>query len=161
MTVAEELPRYQGRDADLAPDGIYEVRHIGRRGTVYLVDVGDAHPFRVFGWYYGYPRCCVDWFVRSFEEWTDTQRAHFDAGGDVKDVPRPNVGHHPVSGHLLCPACAAGPKAPLPYRPARHFGWADAPDELYEPSDYDHPGARGERIDYGIQLALFEEAPAS
>jgi hypothetical protein len=90
---------------------------------------------RVIGWYYGYPACCVE---------------HFD-DMDYPIEPGPRV-LHPVSGHVLCPACVAGPLAPLPERPADRFGlgWPDWPDwsddeaplwlRLTPPSPYDFVG---------------------
>lgn len=60
-------------------------------------------PMQFFGWLYGYPPCCVEWFI------TD------GTGSDEPAV------HHPVRGHVLCPACREGEPAPLPYRPARDW----------------------------------------
>jgi hypothetical protein len=142
-----ELPRYRGRDPHLAPGGIHEVR-LGPADTVYLVDLGDEHPGRVFGWYYGYPRCCVEWFVEFSDEnrRRDTEHCnrwfaeHPGWNDPIPPAPRNFPPHHPVSGHLLCPRCEAGPRAPLPYRPARHYGWAFEPGDVSEPSDYDEDG---------------------
>jgi hypothetical protein len=91
------------------PHGLDEVV-VG--GIPYLNDVGDEHPIRVFGWYYGYPPCCVEAFIDRVERrWRDKRHA----------APLPP--HHPVSGHILCPACEAGPLAPLPPRPAERLGF--------------------------------------
>ena len=86
-------------------------------GVPYLADFGDEETGRVFGWYYGYPSCCVEAHVaRIF-------------GGDL----------HPLGGHVLCPACVAGPMASLPPRPAESYGFLREDDYRileYPPSPY-------------------------
>jgi hypothetical protein len=82
----------------------------GGHERVEIVDItmlADS-PWRVCGWYYGYPGCCVEAFA------AEAERA-FDPPGPLEFEQPPQ---HPVSGHNLCPACAAGPPAPLPPRPA-------------------------------------------
>jgi hypothetical protein len=142
-----DLPSYAGRDARLAPVGIVELR---LPHGVYLTDIGDEDAQRVFGWYYGYPACCVDWFAawsaenrrRDIEHMNVWLATHPGWNDPIPPAPRDFPPQHPVSGHLLCPTCVAGPPAPLPYRPARHFGWAFAPEfdggdpRFEEPCDY-------------------------
>jgi hypothetical protein len=115
-----------------------------------LVDTGDEDVNRVFGWYYGYPACCIEWFV----DWTAENRRrdieHMNAwlaehpgwNDPIPPPPRHWPPRHPVSGHLLCPECERGPLAPLPDRPARHYGWGHWPDYdehpyFQPPSDYE------------------------
>jgi hypothetical protein len=103
------------------------LRVIELNGVRFLFDVGDDDPRRVNGWYYGYPACCVEAFI---------QRPRHSRGRLLL---------HPVSGHVLCFVCAAGPLAPLPTRPAERYGfgrWNDAESEPYFelPSTYDPPG---------------------
>jgi hypothetical protein len=98
-------------------------------GVPYLVDIGDEHKFRVLGWYYGYPVCCVEAFIASCVE---------------AFIARDALSHHPVSGHLLCRACQAAPMAPLPPRPAERYGRAEWDEDenrplLYPPKPYDPP----------------------
>jgi hypothetical protein len=104
------------------PVGLEEVEIDGVR---YLDYLGDEHPHRVFGWYYGYPACCVEAFIER-----RGQRPY-------------ELQQHPVSGHLLCAACAHGPLAPLPTRAAERFGFIfwndDGEPDLRPPSLYRPP----------------------
>jgi hypothetical protein len=129
------------------PSGLVEIE---LDGVPYLNDVGDEHPSRVFGWYYGYPPCCIEAFIARDErfrvahrQWLDRQPRDAPMLG-TDDDPRPEWEqrpHHPVSGHLLCPACEAGPIALLPPHPAERCGFVhwDEDDEPYlePPSLYD------------------------
>jgi hypothetical protein len=123
------LERYAGPDAHLAPQDIYVLRLHGRD---YLIDLG-ARDFgdkflrrqRVFGWVHGYPACCVAWFIG----WVTGAAPD----GTLEGGPP----QHPVSGHWMCPDCAHGPPAPLPYRPLRDYGWIST----QEPGDYTGPGS--------------------
>jgi len=77
-----------------------------------LVNAGGCDNRRWLGWFFGYPRCCVNWFV---DDWCERDvEEHADARA-----------HHPVTGHLLCDACAVGPLAPLPPRPALHYCYTE------------------------------------
>lgn len=133
------------------PNGL---REVDIYGTTYIVDDGYAHPYRVLGWYYGYPACCVEGFIErwergqaGFREWLDRQPWDAPIRGTDDDPcpefePRPI---HPVSGHLLCDACEVGPPAPLPPRPAERYGFIRAPTmfkpaNLVAPSTYDSNG---------------------
>jgi hypothetical protein len=126
------------------PEGVSEAVVVD--GVPYLEDGGPVDSAVVAGWYYGYPACCVRWFVQSRAEWRAAQSAALRAGGSVRDVARPSFGKHPVSDHLLCPACAAGEPAPLPDRPAARYGWVFIHPETDEavftaPHDYDRRAA--------------------
>lgn len=108
------------------------LREIEINGVRYLHDVGGEDWFRVMGWYYGYPPCCVDAFIErhnrvraAHREWLDRQPPDTPIFGTADD-PRPEQQsrpHHPLSGHLLCLACEVGPIAPLPPRPAERYGF--------------------------------------
>jgi hypothetical protein len=109
------LPRPRGLE-ELELDGI----------TYLLVDFAEGDWFAVMGWYYGYPPCCVEHFGATMRRRIERSEAAV---------------HHAVSGHVLCPACAAGPSAPLPDRPARRYGrlrWDvdEGRPLFYPPSDY-------------------------
>lgn len=140
-------------------------------GVVYLLlELAEGHWYEIMGWYFGYPPCCVEHHIA---EWDRRRAEHSEAfagwlaeiGADTDDDERnlaairaaeragrtyskPERGwgkHHPVSHHLLCPACEAGPLAPLPDRPARRYGyvrWYEEEDRplFYPPSDYDRRG---------------------
>jgi len=114
------------------PEGVAEAVVVD--GVPYLADFGPVDKSIVMGWYFGYPPCCVRSYVRSRDE-------RIAAEGVLGfDGPSPS---HPVSGHLLCPACAAGEPAPLPDRPAARYGWVwiDPDDDVpvfTAPSDYDY-----------------------
>lgn len=91
-----------------------------------------ANAQRTMGWYYGYPLCCVDAFIARDDAlraahgaWLD-RRSPGDPIEGTADDPRPEYERrpgHPISGHLLCPACEAGPTAPFPARPAESYGF--------------------------------------
>lgn len=88
------------------PPGLVVLEFDDVRYLVFELESGDLG--RTFGWYYGYPACCI----REFEGGT------FRAGGEAP-LPSPT---HPVSGHVLCRRCQTGPLAPLPPRPAETYG---------------------------------------
>jgi hypothetical protein len=140
---------------------------------------------RTMGWYYGYPRCCVEAHIERVErrrtdsreqaEWAahlDEVRAAMDLGDhELADqlaaawVATQNAQippAHPISGHILCPACAAGPRAPLPPRPAESYGFVLAGDDdepvFYAPSGYEPPVPLEPQAEPSLleQLALFE-----
>lgn len=64
-------------------------------------DHGRQRRSRLLGRLYGYPSCCIEAFA--------TTPVDLLIGAP----------HHPESGHVLCPARARGPLAPLPERPGR------------------------------------------
>lgn len=108
---------------------------VERDGVAYLADFGGPEDaLRVMGWYYGYPACCIDAFVELAKRYL---------AGEQQD-PQP---HHPVSGHVLCAACAAGPLAPLPDRPAERYGFVFSPgdpdNEEWEPPSPHSPCGEG------------------
>jgi hypothetical protein len=118
---------------------------------------------RTLGWYCGYPLCCVDAFINAWlasyeedvryasmldavaeaQERGDEERAQAiaDEWGAEQRAKLPSK--HPVSGHVLCSACAEGPMAPLPPRPAERYGfllpdrdYPDKPVRRFPPSGY-------------------------
>jgi hypothetical protein len=123
-------------------------------GVQYLCDLGPTHTLRVFGWYYGYPACCVEAFVARDEQ--QRARHHHETAlarclsepHDADEPPPPAVlaeqladmpPLHPISGHLLCAACAAGPKAMLPPRPAELYGFAHETGDDEQPVSFEPP----------------------
>jgi integrase len=103
-------------------------------GITYLTaDFCEDDLRRVMGWYYGYPRCCVEaHLVEADRRWDEQAKRllpwkNGDRPSDDPEFERVlaelqaemcSLPKHPISGHLLCPACAAGPMVLLP-RPTR------------------------------------------
>jgi hypothetical protein len=82
-------------------------------------DANGSWALRALGRYFGYPECCIDWFIGWNEENNrrDTERVyawlakHPGGNGPVPPpAPRDFPPMHPVSGHLMCPACVADPE---------------------------------------------------
>lgn len=92
---------------------------------ILLLDAGDGHPYRWWGWFYGYPECCIEAAVDGM-------------GTDA---------FHPVSGHRLCPTCAIEPLALLPGRPAEHILAISESSEgyflIYDERGRGRPGSAG------------------
>jgi hypothetical protein len=97
------------------PEGVMEVAFPD--GAVYLADGLGESPTRVAGWYFGFPSCCVEFYAEAIEA---AEREGRLPWGERQERMPPK---HPVSGHLLCPACSNGSPAPLLDRPAERFGW--------------------------------------
>jgi hypothetical protein len=155
------------------PPGLIVVRALGVRYLAFDPDFEDppgspwANAERTMGWYYGDPRCCVEAFVARDETrraahraWLERQASGTPIHG-TPDDPRPEYEPrpgHPISGHLLCRRCEAGPKAPLPPRPAESYGFLLAGDDgepvFYAPSGYESPERAPVPVVTFEQLAL-------
>jgi len=57
--------------------------------------MGNSFCFRVMGLYFGYPKCCIEWFVDRHEKATSRH--------DLK-LPESQTGYN--NGFLPCPECA-------------------------------------------------------
>jgi hypothetical protein len=93
-------------DFDAPPGTIVLPARAGRFPE--LASEVDCDARRWFGWFFGYPTCCVEAFIERWER----------HGITAAHRPEPR---HPVSRHALCDACARGPLAPLRPRLAERY----------------------------------------
>ena len=122
MTEVDQMHLFEDQ-AEAQPPTLRHVLTVGETDLAYLGS--DDKWVEFCGRYFGYPACCISWFIQynqrraaAYSEWRD------NAG------PRPEPGDsnalHPTRGHVMCPACRINP-APLPDRPADRWAPGAAP----------------------------------